>query len=117
MEFPGAQDLHGSAVCPRELSTSTDTRGGLLRIEAGQFGDLPARTYAFGFTRTYAQTLGMDGQKTVDELRQELANFQEERPRYTPGFEPGDPAKVPPRAIVWISAFAAVLFLIGFNRL
>ena len=82
-------------------------------IEAGQFGDLPARTYAFGFTRTYAQTLGMDGQKTVDELRQELANFQEERPRYTPGFEPGDPAKVPPRAIVWISAFAAVLFLIG----
>lgn len=82
-------------------------------IEASQFGDLPARTYAFGFTRTYAQTLGMDGQKTVDELRQELANFQEERPRYTPGFEPGDPAKVPPRAIVWISAFAAVLFLIG----
>ena len=82
-------------------------------IETGQFAALPARTYAFGFTRTYAQTLGMDGQKTVDELRQELANFQEERPRYTPGFEPGDPAKVPPRAIVWISAFAAVSFLIG----
>ena len=82
-------------------------------IEAGHFAELPARTYAFGFTRTYAQTLGMDGQKTVDALRAELSHSQEERPRYTPGFEPGDPAKVPPRAIVWISAVAAVLFLIG----
>ena len=85
----------------------------LKLIEEGQFDDLPARTYAFGFTRSYAQLLGMDGQKTVDELREELAIHQDNRPRYMPGFEPGDPAKVPPRAIVWISVIAAVLFLIG----
>lgn len=85
----------------------------LLLIEEGRFSELPARTYAFGFTRTYAQILGMNGQDIVSELREELADYQEERPRYTPGFEPGDPAKVPPDGVVLISAIVAVLFLVG----
>ena len=32
----------------------------LVAIEAGDFGQLPGRTYAVGFSRTYAKTVGLD---------------------------------------------------------
>ena len=35
----------------------------LLAIENGDFGALPARTYAVGFSRTYAKTLGLDEER------------------------------------------------------
>jgi transcriptional regulator with XRE-family HTH domain len=85
----------------------------LEMIEQGNFSGLPARTYAFGFTKTYARMLGLDERALAEQLRGELSGFEDERPRYTPGFEPGDPAKVPPRAVVWIATVAAVLFLAG----
>ncbi|QIG54659.1 DUF4115 domain-containing protein [Altererythrobacter sp. BO-6] len=82
-------------------------------IEDGEFAALPARTYAIGFTRTYARELGLDENRLVDELRQELAEGGGHRQAYTPAFEPGDPAKVPPAALVWASLIAVVLLAIG----
>lgn len=82
-------------------------------IEEGEFAALPARTYAIGFTRTYARELGLDENRLVDELRQELAEGGGHRQAYTPAFEPGDPAKVPPAALVWASLVAVVLLAIG----
>ena len=32
----------------------------LQTIEAGEFSALPARTYAIGFSRTYAKAVGLD---------------------------------------------------------
>lgn len=82
-------------------------------IENDQFSDLPARTYAFGFTRTYARMLGMDENELIADLRAELDHADDERPRYTPAFEPGDPAKAPPAGVVWASAVAVLLLAVG----
>ena len=35
----------------------------LESIEAGDFAALPSRTYAIGFTRTYARLLGLDEER------------------------------------------------------
>ncbi len=85
----------------------------LQTIEAGNFSALPARTYAIGFTRTYAKAVGLDDGEVADLVRAEL-DAQDAGPRHrVPGFEPGDPARVPSRALGWIMALAVVLVLAG----
>lgn len=85
----------------------------LQLIEQDKFSELPARTYAFGFSRTYARSLGLDESEIVASLRAELDDQGQERPRYTPAFEPGDPAKAPPSGVVWASAIAVLLLAVG----
>jgi cytoskeleton protein RodZ len=85
----------------------------LQTIEAGDFAGLPARTYAIGFARTYARSVGLDDRGIADLVRTEL-DMQESGPRHrAQGFEPGDPARVPSRALGWLSALAVVLVLAG----
>lgn len=82
-------------------------------IEEGKFSELPARTYAIGFTRTYARMLGQDDQNLIVALRGELAESSERRPAYTPAFEPGDPAKAPPPGVILASVVAALVLAAG----
>ena len=85
----------------------------LLTIEAGAFSTLPARTYAIGFSRTYARAVGLDDVEVADLVRAEL-DAQQAGPRQrAQGFEPGDPARVPSRALGWLSVLAVVLVLAG----
>ncbi|HBM05496.1 MAG TPA: DUF4115 domain-containing protein, partial [Erythrobacter sp.] len=70
----------------------------LLTIENGALSDLPARTYAVGFSRTYARLVGLDEREIVDQARMELAE-DEERTASPDKFEPGDPARVPGRGL------------------
>lgn len=83
----------------------------LVMIEASDWNSLPARTYATGFARTYAKVVGLDPRKTVDEVREELAASDPAERYRGPGFEPGDPARVPSRGLALLS-FAAVIFLL-----
>ncbi|MFZ1741661.1 MAG: RodZ domain-containing protein [Pontixanthobacter sp.] len=85
----------------------------LAVIEAGDFGALPARTYAVGFSRTYAKAVGLNEIEIAEMVRGELAesnNFGSEREAK---FEPGDPARIPSRGLAWFSAFALLLLLAG----
>ena len=51
-----------------EMEFRTKVRAKYLRaLEAEQFDQLPGHTYIKGFLRTYADSLGMDGQLYVDE--------------------------------------------------
>jgi cytoskeleton protein RodZ len=85
----------------------------LVTIEAGDFAALPARTYAIGFARTYGKMVGLNDDDVADLVRAEL-DAQEPRARNRPAsFEPGDPARVPSRALGWIMALAVVLVLAG----
>jgi cytoskeletal protein RodZ len=85
----------------------------LLTIEAGDFSALPARTYAIGFSRTYARAVGLDDKDVADLVRAEL-DAQSAGPRHrAQGFEPGDPARVPSRLLGWLSVLAVVLVLAG----
>ena len=85
----------------------------LQTLEAGDFGALPARTYAISFAKNYARMVGLDQNEIAAMVRGEL-NVLDPAPRSRPpGFEPGDPARVPSRALGWISVLAVVLVLAG----
>ena len=84
----------------------------LLTIENGALTDLPARTYAVGFSRTYARLVGIDEREIVEQVRAELA-LGEDRSMAPARFEPGDPARVPGRGLAWFALFAAVLLIGG----
>jgi hypothetical protein len=85
----------------------------LQTIEAGDFTALPARTYAISFSKNYARMVGLDQNEIAAMVRVEL-DALDPTPRLRPaGFEPGDPARVPSRALGWLSAIAVVLVLAG----
>lgn len=85
----------------------------LESIEAGDFAALPSRTYAIGFTRTYAKTLDLDEKEMLDQVRAELAEGRPQVNERPAKFEPGDPARVPGRGLVWFAILAAALLLGG----
>jgi cytoskeletal protein RodZ len=84
----------------------------LVAIEADDFTKLPGRTYAVGFSRTYAKMLGLDQDEAAAMVRAELDGQDEEGYRQT-SFEPGDPARVPSRALGWFAALAVLLLIVG----
>ena len=62
-----------------ELEVRTKVRAKYLRLlEEEQFDQLPAHTYIKGFLRTYADTLGLDGQLYVDEYNSRFVGGDEE---------------------------------------
>ncbi|MCH2486853.1 MAG: DUF4115 domain-containing protein [Erythrobacter sp.] len=85
----------------------------LESIEAGEYGNLPSRTYAIGFARSYARMLEMDERPILDQVRSELAQDEGQGRAAPAKFEPGDPARVPSGKLAWLGALAAVLLLVG----
>lgn len=86
----------------------------LAAIEAGDYARLPSRTYAVGFSRTYARQLGLDERAIADQVRLDLAEGSPQGPPLRPDrFEPGDPARVPSRRLAWFSALAVVVLVAG----
>lgn len=86
----------------------------LVAIEAGDYAALPARTYAVGFSRSYAKVVGLDQAEIVSSVRSEL-DVQEpvEQRRTVQTFEPGDPARVPGGGLVWLAALGIVAVLVA----
>lgn len=85
----------------------------LLSIESGDFDGLPARTYAIGFSRSYARMLGMDERAVASQVREEMAEHGPQERNRTASFEPGDPARVPSRGLAWFGFLAVVLLIAG----
>lgn len=86
----------------------------LAAIEAGEYSRLPSRTYAVGFSRTYARLLGLDEREVTEQVRLDLeAGDPQGLPLRPDRFEPGDPARVPSRKLAWFSALAVVVLVIG----
>jgi len=82
-------------------------------IEAGDFSALPARTYAIGFSRTYAKAVGLDQAKVADQVRAEMGAAEQDQAKRPARFEPGDPARIPSRGLAWFAALAVVLLVVG----
>lgn len=84
----------------------------LAAIESGNFAALPARTYAIGFTRSYAREVGLAEAAIVADLRGELDGLAGDAPRVA-SFEPGDPARIPAGGLAWLAALAALAVVIA----
>jgi cytoskeleton protein RodZ len=85
----------------------------LAAIEEGAYGKLPSRTYAVGFSRTYARLLGLDERAITDQVRLDLESGDPEAPLRPDRFEPGDPARIPSRRLAWLSVLAVILLVAG----
>ena len=84
------------------------------RIEDDDFASLGGKTYATGFSRTYARAVDLDAQDIVAQVRDQLAESggYERRTDHLDTFEPGDPARVPPAGLAWVAGLAAVAALL-----
>lgn len=85
----------------------------LVTIEEGKLADLPARTYAVGFAKTYAKVVELNEDDVADMVRAELDEHEGEGHGSQSGFDPGDPARVPSGRLVWFSVVAVALLLVG----
>lgn len=82
-------------------------------IEKGEFEELPSRTYAIGFARSYARVVGLDETAIANQVRAEIGDTGPRYSSMTLDMEPGDPAKLPSAALVWFGGFAALVLVIG----
>lgn len=85
----------------------------LQNIEREEWDALPAITYAIGFTRNYANAVGLDGAVIARELRAQLggATVRVAAPEY---YAEADPARAPPRSLAAIAIVIAVLLGAGY---
>jgi cytoskeleton protein RodZ len=83
----------------------------LASIETGDWDSLPAPTYTIGFAKSYASAVGLDRADIGNQLREEMGG-QRFANTSTDVFEPADPARTMPKALV-IGAILAVVVLIA----
>ena len=107
-----AREARGLSLAQVAAQTRIPERH-LSAIEQGTFSALPARTYAVGFSRSYAKAVGLDDRAIADAVRSELAEQYVEPVRRAPSFEPGDPARVPPGRLAWLAGLAALALLVA----
>ena len=83
-------------------------------LEESNYAAFPARTYAIGFARTYAQKVGLNPAEIVRDLRAELGEHDNDLVEpATPTFTPGDPARVPSARFAALATAAAVILAGG----
>ena len=84
-------------------------------IEKSEFASLPGTTYTLGFTRSYANALGLDAAKLSCELREELTQAgHHSYQAHTQNYEPTDPSRVPSRTLAWTAAAVGVLLVAAY---
>ncbi|MDT9598187.1 helix-turn-helix domain-containing protein [Sphingosinicella rhizophila] len=86
----------------------------LQHIELGEWDALPAVTYSIGFTRAYANAVGLDGPAIGAELREQLGGVSHTSAAAPAYYEPADPARVPPRSLALLTACLFVLLAGGY---
>ena len=90
------------------------TQRHLEAIERGEYDELPGRTYAIGFSKSYAQVVGLPEHEVVEATRRELDELSGTMDRRNGvQFELDEPSKVPPPALAWIAAAVALALLIA----
>ncbi len=85
----------------------------LQHIESEDWDALPGVTYCVGFTRAYANMVGIDGAELSREVRDLLGDARIRAPA-AHYHEPADPARVPPRPLALIAAIAALVLIVAY---
>ena len=86
----------------------------LVSIEEGQFAALASRTYAIGFSRSYARAVGLNESEVTRAVNEELDLAGSRSIRNAKAtFEPGDPTRVPSARTAWVAALGAVLVVLA----
>ncbi len=107
-----AREKLGLSIKDVAEQTRISTRH-IEHIEAGEFGELPGRTYAFGFARSIAKVVELDENDVAAMVRAELNTVAPSHNDRRQTYEPGDPARAPSGRLIWFSLAAIVLLLAG----
>ncbi|MDD3798251.1 MAG: helix-turn-helix domain-containing protein [Novosphingobium sp.] len=112
-QIRAAREQAGLSLAQVSAETRISQRH-LEMIEAGEYGQLPARTYAIGFSRTVAKVVGLDENEVVADVRAALDEIANGKGRRTGGtFEPGDPARIPSARLGWVMVAVAVILVVA----
>jgi cytoskeleton protein RodZ len=103
-----AREAAGLSLEDIATSTRIPTRH-LESLETGDFSRLPAPTYTIGFAKNYAAAVGLDRAEIGDQLRAEMGGSRPVTSPVSEVFEPSDPARAMPKALI-IGTVVAVLF-------
>ena len=107
-----AREAKGLSVDDVSAATRIPKRH-LETIEDGDFAVLPGRTYAIGFSRSYAKAVGLNDEEIVNEVREQLG-IEDPAERLRDGtMQTEDPTRLPSRGLVFGSIIAAVVLLAG----
>lgn len=77
-QLKDARERRGLSLQDVEQKTKIGTRY-LQAIEEGQFDLIPGEVYLKGFIRSYARTVGVDGEALIEEYRAARGERREER--------------------------------------
>jgi cytoskeleton protein RodZ len=83
----------------------------LESIESANWDALPAPTYTTGFAKSYATIVGLDRVEIGDQLRAEMGG-QRFATKTAEVFEPADPARTMPKALVFGAIVAVILLIV-----
>ncbi len=87
----------------------------LASLETGDFEALPGRTYAIGFAKSFARSVGLSDASIGSQLREEME--EQGHGTYQPemsGYAPANPSSIPPSYLAWTAAGIGVLVLVGY---
>lgn len=83
----------------------------LESLENSEWDRLPAPTYTIGFAKSYASAVGLDRMEIGEDLRSEMGGSR--APIASADvFEPADPARTMPRALVLAAVIAVIIVII-----
>ncbi len=107
-----AREAKGMSIADVSAETRIPKRH-LESIEDGDFAVLPGRTYAVGFSRSYARAVGLNDEEIVNEVREQLG-IEDPSERLRDGtMQTEDPTRLPSRGLVFGSIIAAIVLLLG----
>src|SRR5580698_8790620 len=67
----------------------------LEAVEEDNFGNLPGKTYAIGFVRSYAQYLGLEVAAIVERYKEEISSRREDHVPAASSFHVEEPRRLP----------------------
>lgn len=107
-----AREAKGMSVEDVAAATRIPKRH-LETIEDGDFAVLPGRSYAIGFSRSYAKAVDLNDEEIVNEVREQLG-IEDPAERLRDGtMQTEDPTRLPSRGLVFASIIAALVLLVG----
>jgi cytoskeleton protein RodZ len=104
----------GQGLTPADAERLTCLRGKYVAaLESDDFDALPGRVYARAFLRTYADALGLDADRFVDEFDSRFPEFEEEPPPAV--IRPRRPFRLRPRLVVPLAVAAAFVAAVAWS--
>lgn len=101
----------GLDLADLSVRTKVTTRH-LEAIEDGRFDALPGRPYVLGFSKSYAQAVGLDPEEIATAIRAELHGAEPAEPvRVIHQYEVGEAVKTPSSQLTWLAAGLALAVL------